>query len=53
MALSVRFFPFHEQTYCRWRKEYGDLRMDQAKQQSLEKENARLKKRVADLSLDN
>ena len=43
-----------DQTYCRWRKEYGGLRMDQAKRlKSLEKENARLKRLVADLSLDN
>ena len=43
-----------EQTYYRWRKEYGGLRLDQAKRlKSLEKENARLKKLVADLSLDN
>ena len=43
-----------EQTYYRWRKEYGGLRMDQAKRlKTLEKENAGLKKRVADLSLDN
>ena len=43
-----------EQTYYRWRKEYGGLRMDQAKRlKTLEKENAGLKKLVADLSLDN
>jgi transposase-like protein len=43
-----------EQTYYRWRKEYGGLRMDQAKKlRALEKENARLKKRVADMALDN
>ena len=43
-----------EQTYCRWRKEYGGLRVDQAKRfKQLEQENARLKKLVADLSLDN
>ena len=43
-----------EQTYYRWRKEYGGLRMDQAKRlKALEKENAGLKKRVAELSLDN
>lgn len=43
-----------EQTYYRWRREYGGLRVDQAKQlKELEKENARLKKVVADLSLDN
>ncbi len=42
------------QTYYRWRKEYGGLRIEQAKKlKSLEKENARLKKLVADLSLDN
>ena len=42
-----------EQTYYRWRKEYGGLRIEQAKRlKSLEKENARLKKLVADLSLD-
>ena len=43
-----------EQTYYRWRKEYGGLRIEQAKRlKSLEKENTRLKRRVADLSLDN
>ncbi len=42
-----------EQTYYRWRREYGGLRIEQAKRlKSLEKENARLKKLVADLSLD-
>ena len=42
------------QTYYRWRKEYGGLRVEQAKKlKSLEKENTRLKKLVADLSLDN
>ena len=41
-------------TYYRWRKEYGGLRIEQAKKlKDLEKENARLKKLVADLSLDN
>ena len=43
-----------EQTYYRWRKEYGGLRMDQPKRlKALEKENAGLKKLVAELSLDN
>jgi transposase-like protein len=43
-----------EQTYYRWRKQYGGMRVDQAKRlKELEKENARLKKLVADLSLDN
>ena len=42
-----------EQTYYRWRKEYGGLRMDQAKRlKELERENARLKKLVADQALD-
>ena len=42
------------QTYYRWRKEYGGMRIEQAKRlKSMEKENARLKKLVADLSLDN
>jgi transposase-like protein len=41
-------------TYCRGRKEYGGLRVEQAKKlKDIEKENARLKKLVADLSLDN
>ncbi len=43
-----------EQTYYRWRKEYGGMRVDPAKRlKELEHENARLKKLVADLSLDN
>jgi putative transposase len=43
-----------EQTYYRWRKEYGGLRVDQAKRfKELEKENQRLKKVVADLAVDN
>ena len=43
-----------EQTYYRWRKEYGGMRTEQAKRlKGLEKENARLKKLVADISLDN
>lgn len=42
-----------EQTYYRWRKEYGGLKLDQAKRlKDLEKENARLKRAVADLTLD-
>ena len=42
-----------EQTYYRWRKEYGGLKLDQAKRlKELEKENARLKRAVADLTLD-
>lgn len=41
------------ETYIRWKKEYGGLRVDQTKRlKDLEKENQRLKKLVADLSLD-
>ena len=41
-------------TYYRWRKEYGGMRVDQAHRlQELEKENSRLKRLVADISLDN
>jgi transposase-like protein len=43
-----------DQTYYRWRKEYGSLKMDQARRlKELERENARLKNVVADLTLDN
>ena len=43
-----------EHTYYRWRKEYGGLKLDQAKRlKELERENARLKKLVADQALDN
>jgi putative transposase len=43
-----------EQTYYRWRKEYGGLKVDQAKRlKELEKENTRLRKAVTDLTLDN
>jgi transposase-like protein len=54
MAAVVRKLGITEQTYYRWRKEYGGLRLDQAKRlKELEKENARLKKLVADQALDN
>jgi putative transposase len=43
-----------EQTYYRWRREYGGMGVEQAKRlRELEKENIRLKRLVADLSLDN
>ena len=43
-----------EQTYYRWRKEYGGLRLDQAKRlKELERENTRLKQLVADQALGN
>jgi putative transposase len=42
-----------EQTYYRWRKEYGGLKLDQAKRlRELEKENTKLKRLVAELSLE-
>jgi putative transposase len=41
------------QTYYRWRKEFGGLKLDQAKRlKELEKENSRLKRLVAELSLE-
>ena len=53
-AEACRKIGVTEQTYYRWRKEYGGLRVDQAKRlKDLEKENARLKKLVADQALDN
>ena len=54
IAEVVRKLGITEQTYYRWRKEYGGLRTDQARRmKEVERENARLKKLVADLSLDN
>ena len=48
-----RKFGITEQTYYRWRKKYGGLRMDQAKRlKDLERENARLKKLLAEAELD-
>ena len=42
-----------EQTYYRWRKEYGGLRVDQAKRlKELERENTRLRRAVSDLTLE-
>ena len=43
-----------EQTYYRWRREYGGMRVEQARRlKELEKENGRFKRLVADLTLDN
>ena len=43
-----------EQTYYRWRKEYGGMKVSQAKRlKALEKQNQRLKQAVADLTVDN
>jgi len=54
IAEAVRQVEIPEQTYYRWRKEYGGMCTAEAKEMKmLEKENARLKKLVAELSLDN
>ncbi|MDH4291777.1 MAG: IS3 family transposase [Dehalococcoidia bacterium] len=54
IAEASRMIGVTQQTYYRWRKEYGGLRIEQARKlKNLEKENARLKKLVADLALDN
>ncbi len=54
IAAASRKIGITQQTYYRWRKEYGGLRIEQARKfKNLEKENARLKKLVADLSLDD
>jgi len=51
---AVRAIGVTEQTYYRWRKEYGGLQVDQAKRmKELEKENQRLRRAVSDLTLDN
>jgi hypothetical protein len=50
---AIRSIGVTDQTYYRWRKEYGGLKMDQAKRlKELERENTRLRKAVADLTLD-
>ena len=50
---AVRSIGVTEQTYYRWRKEYGGLQVGQAKRmKDMEKENARLRKAVSDLMLD-
>jgi putative transposase len=53
LALACREAEISEQSYYRWRKEYGGLKVDQAKKmKDLERENARLRRLVADLSLE-
>jgi transposase-like protein len=53
VAQVVKKLGVTEQTYYRWRKEYGGLRLDQAKRlKELEAENGRLKKLVAEQALD-
>ena len=54
LELVIKKLGITEQTYYRWRKRYGGVKTDHAKRlKELEKENARLKRLVADLSLDN
>ena len=54
IAEVVRQLGVSEMTYYKWRKEYGGLRVDQAKQlKELEHENSQLRKVVADLTIDN
>ena len=53
IAMACRKIAVTEQTYYRWRKEYGGMGTDQLKRlKELEKENARLRRAVADLSLE-
>lgn len=50
----IRKLGVSDVTYYRWRKEYGGMQVEQARRlKEIEHENARLKKLVADLSLDN
>ena len=53
VADACRRIGVTEQSYYRWRKEYGGLKMDQARRmKDLETENQRLRKAIADLTLD-
>ncbi len=53
ISLVCKQLGITDQTYYRWRKEYGGIRTDQAKRlKDLEKENARLKRLLADAELD-
>ena len=52
-ALACKDAGVSQQSYYRWRKEYGGLEIDQAKRmKDMERENARLKRLVADLSVE-
>ena len=54
VAAVTRQIGISDVTYYKWRKEYGGLSVDQARRlKELETENTRLKKLIADLSLDN
>ena len=53
LALACKEAEISEQSYHRWRKEFGGLQVDQARKlKDLERENARLRRLVADLSLE-
>lgn len=53
IAVAARKIGVTEQTYYRWRNQYGGMKTSQAKKmKALEQENARLKKAVAELTLD-
>jgi putative transposase len=53
VADACRRIGVTEQSYYRWRKEYGGVRVDQARRmKDLERENARLRRAVSDLTLD-
>ena len=53
LALACKAAEISEQSYYRWRKEYGGLQIDQARRmKDLERENTRLRRLVADLSLE-
>ena len=53
-AAAARAVGVTEQSYYRWRKEYGGLQSNQVKRlKEMEKENARLRRAVSDLTLDN
>jgi putative transposase len=54
VAQACKSLGVSQQTYYRWRREYGGMRTAQVRRlKDLERENARMKKLVADLSLDN
>ena len=54
LSIVLKKIGISDVTYYRWRREYGGMRVDQAHRlKQLEQENTRLKKLVADLSLDN
>src|SRR5919199_3935370 len=53
VAEAIRAIGVSEVTYCRWRREFGGLKSDQVKRlRALEAENARLRRAVAELTLD-